>query len=1029
MKKLAIILVATGALGLLSKGAEAWDSVTTPRVRAFPTDLPFTPLSTHSERRRFSAVFLKDAIGGVSPNYDDDIDNSKVLDCPETFLAEGDISKGCVIAKDLGKADFGWLSLRKRADAFGTSEHEQIAKRTAERAGLDQTRLFDVFWVRYASPNAYVASPTELTPEDELTPPHSRYLAAQSWLPTGGMAGSVHATRSVSLYEFAEGPDFANSVADWAAGAELCPLAGVDGAFEGQYSDACHQFANAMGAVNVTHFKPLNRLMWKHYHEMAGRRMGECQQLVEKVSRFTTNWVFDNSDTFKPFSNYYTEAHECEREAMLYEMWAQHFLQDAWATGHMWHRWGRPSIADYDYWLPGENRQDVPAGNQPARRAAIANIVGALGGMVHGDKSVLVKLLKKSDAAGKLLDEEFVDDPLNSPRYFVNRVEKQTLWRMGDQSFPGGGDLFWQPLNKRAGSISEGPAFLEQRQHLLNCGAKSMLETFRAGPKLFDEPEPTSQSSAVEAVDLSSDYCWGQLATNESMLHAIGVSSGFYGAAAEQFAAGLANGALPKALAKFASFPRGDEGHYPDDDEMKARVRDRKRFEKKASKLMQMEIGRVKAIYAANAAKSASGTESAKGIENKPGAPTPITMFGVGTFAPPPPSPSGVPTDADEVVPYVDHLISEREPSSELDRAVSRVFWRGNLKQTCEDSIADGSLMLLDLQDECVAAADGSGNPDACSECVYRAEALMPECAPHTSARVKDSKCSALGAYDVEAPPEGLPAWWFDNLRRVYGTVRGEPQDGASLCNAPFYVALQWCTGTAVYDSAAPMSPLVQTDADVDATIECGGGVTFHPGVYGYRRAGILVERGAHEKGLIINQEQRWEYANGPWLPPMITAYREEEDVQQGDEGGCSDPKVTSSLEQIIRANIPSADPKEYIELNAPGANVPYCGNMQRTTYWYAKNADCNTVARTMGYQVRQLDTRFNDTGEYINEYDAINFNAPAKACQLKEPRTFRPTCSDSLSTCNAGWQCVEGQGLPPVRRISPIDQSEADRF
>jgi hypothetical protein len=157
----------------------------------------------------------------------------------------------------------------------------------------------------------------------------------------------------------------------------------------------------------------------------------------------------------------------------------------------------------------------------------------------------------------------------------------------------------------------------------------------------------------------------------------------------------------------------------------------------------------------------------------------------------------------------------------------------------------------------------------------------------------------------------------------------------------------------------------------------------------------------------------------------MITAYREEQDVEPADDGGCNPPKITSSLEQMIRANIPLANATEYRELYNPGANIPYCGNIQRSTYWFAKNADCSTAASTMGYQPRQLDTLFSDTGEYMNEYDT----AEGKTCLLKEPRKFQPTCSDGLATCNAGWQCVDGQGLPFVRRISPIDKTEADLF
>jgi hypothetical protein len=376
-------------------------------------------------------------------------------------------------------------------------------------------------------------------------------------------------------------------------------------------------------------------------------------------------------------------------------------------------------------------------------------------------------------------------------------------------------------------------------------------------------------------------------------------------------------------------------------------------------------------------------------------------------------------------VPYVDHLISDREPSSELDAAVSRVFWRGNLKQTCEDSLADGAQMLLDLQEECVAAADGTGNPDACTECVYRAEALIPECGPIElgHGHVKDSKCSSLQTYNVLAPPTGLPAWWFDNTSRTSGDV-GFPQNTASLCAAPFYVATQWCTGTGVYRSTGTLNPQVVTDTEIHGTIPCNSG-TLNLGIYGIRRGGFLFEPALLEKGPILFDQQTWEYANGPWLPPMITAYREEQDVEVGENGGCNPPKVTSSLEQIIHANIPLADATEYRELDNTGANIPYCGLIQRSTYWFAKNADCSTTAGVMGYQPRQLDTLFNDTGEYINEYDTSD----GKTCLLKEPRKFQSTCSDGLATCNAGWQCVDGQGLPFVRRISPIDQEEADRF
>ncbi|HVY25607.1 MAG TPA: hypothetical protein VHB79_03620 [Polyangiaceae bacterium] len=192
--------------------------------------------------RQFSVAFRQDAIGGLNHDYADDIDNNRLLDCPEEFLKTGNIANGCEVAKVLDKADFGWLQIRKEADLVNESEHTLMSQLIAQQAGLigEGMHLFDVFWLRYATGNSYLASPVQLSKED-LTPDHSRYLVAQSYLPTGGGRAEVHATRSVSLLEFSEVPDFASSVADWAAGSELCPIPGVRGVefpgFSGQIVD------------------------------------------------------------------------------------------------------------------------------------------------------------------------------------------------------------------------------------------------------------------------------------------------------------------------------------------------------------------------------------------------------------------------------------------------------------------------------------------------------------------------------------------------------------------------------------------------------------------------------------------------------------------------------------------------------------------------------------------------------------------------------------------------------------------------
>ena len=177
-------------------------------------------------------------------------------------------------------------------------------------------------------------------------------------------------------------PYFSNSLSEWAAGNEICSLSGVDGAYRNAHSlEACHQFKMAMGATNITHFAPLNRDMWRYYHELALTQMAECRSYAEMPAAF-----YGNFDDVLPASQ--TEVHECERLAMAYEMFAQHFLQDAWSVGHMWNAWGATTLDGYPAdveLLPDE--APLPAIDVPGRRALIGALVGIARGMVHGAKS------------------------------------------------------------------------------------------------------------------------------------------------------------------------------------------------------------------------------------------------------------------------------------------------------------------------------------------------------------------------------------------------------------------------------------------------------------------------------------------------------------------------------------------------------------------------------------------------------------------------------------------------------------------
>ena len=1042
MRLVQLMLLATFFGGALrTNQAMAWDSHTQARVRNFPSaDVTLSDLSQglRPGERLFTAGFVKDGIGGRSPNYMDDVANSSLLTCPPTFLENGDIS-ACEISREINRAQWGWSEIRKSGELFRASEHTMIARASAERAGLMATTLFNVFWVRYATDNRYIASPLTLTSKG-LTPPESRYLVGPSYLPTGGAVGSAHVARSVSLLELTQLPDASNSVADWAAGNELCPLRGYEGAYAGPENDGCHAFVNAMGAVNVTHFKPLNRAMWKHYHGLALRRMDQCKTLHELTSSFTVNWLSDyGTDEVKPFSNHYTEAHECVREAMVYEMFGQHFLQDAWSTGHMFNRWGHEELSEFDYGLEGEDRDLIPESNKPARRAAVAGMVAVTGGMVHGAKPKVQEFLRRyglDDIAASRL----VDDPLNGPVWYADaKGEEQhnIEWSSGDHRFRGAGDLFWWPEQSHVGTVYESPEFLEQRQRLINCGAKSMLEVYDRAPSvtvdgetkgLFGDPEPTEQSGAIESINLNDDYCWGQSATNASMRAALGFFSGAYtGTQRVADIASLMTGFIVDEVLGGVNFPPGDEGDH-DDEPTKLRVRDRDRFNRQIGARLSLRMGQIREIYAANAERAPTGTESSRGCRSTADCPPSGTSISaaqaIDVLGVPPVQTPNLDLPLTQV-PYVDQLL---EPSADgpspLQTAVARMFWRGNLDHTCRESIRDDSQLLNDLKAACIDGGDGAGDPDSCTECTYRAEALIPVCDYDTRPKVRNSKCSALGVVNNDAPPAGLPPVWFSNGDRWRPTsVPSEPTSN-DLCAPPFYVAMAWCTGTPIMRMEVHERLSVESaPMEIDSSVVCKSAgfpdVTHRFGTRHFRRATIVSEPRAVD--VIRDGNGRFvmdEYAEGPWLPFFVNAYHEAVTNEQGGDPCAGGQDIVSySTDSVVQSNVGSADPAELWDFFFAGPRMPWCGHLQRMTQWQGAGADCISAAEKVHYNRRFVDVRFQDTGEYFHEWEDAADN---KACFIVEPRRFVPACSDPSATCNAGWQCVAGQAPPALRRIGP---------
>jgi hypothetical protein len=329
-------------------------------------------------------------------------------------------------------------------------EHRRIFETTRERAGLPDSVSANVTLRVFAS-SAMVASGSALVP---------------SIRPVAFDRAERVATRVVSVGELAQLPDFSYSLWDWAMGHETCPLDGI-----GATPESCHGFATHMGPVNANHFVPISGSFYAHYHALALARAHECAAMSAELGSAATR--------FAPYLQ------ECESEAIALEAIGQHYLQDAWSSGHMWQRWGSPDLADF----PGATVEE---------RRSRAVLVALVAGFVHGSRGVLQVL-----PAWTSFD---VNDALCAPNDAVEFV------RAGSRSHAIGDD-FLQLLPRNGGTDA---TYEVQSNQLYSCATSGLLEVYRAAGQQHGVLGP--RESSLATVDPTSAACFGQRVTNRAFV-------------------------------------------------------------------------------------------------------------------------------------------------------------------------------------------------------------------------------------------------------------------------------------------------------------------------------------------------------------------------------------------------------------------------------------------------------------------------------------------------------------------------------
>jgi hypothetical protein len=292
--------------------------------------------------------------------------------------------------------------------------------------------------------------------------------AAQSGtlIPTPFALSKRQRTRHLSVAELSQLPDYSYSLWDWATGHETCPLTG------GGDPTVCHDFTTHMGPVNSNHFLPQAQNFYVEYHQLALSRADACLAMQTKLGA--------DAPRFSAFLK------QCELEAIALEAVGQHYLQDAWSTGHMWARWGSPELSDF----PG-------AADEPRDRAVLVALVT---GLIHGSRGVLQKLPGWTSYD--------VNDALCSPQASVQYVHEGVLHHgLGDDYLP-----------QLPATLGDTGMFGHQVTQLMSCAVSGLSEVYqRAGQQ---HGAPGARAMGLRSVMVNSEACFGQRATNLALSEA-----------------------------------------------------------------------------------------------------------------------------------------------------------------------------------------------------------------------------------------------------------------------------------------------------------------------------------------------------------------------------------------------------------------------------------------------------------------------------------------------------------------------------
>lgn len=299
--------------------------------------------------------------------------------------------------------------------------------------------------------------------------------------PAGGGSATRLAERLLAIPEISEIPDGSHSIASYVLGNEHCLPRNVARQSVTEI-DRCNSFRAHMGTINSSHWPEQARAVYALYHDIALQTAARCRTLSEARPMLEG----------RPLASYVDDVvAACEREALVFESYAAHFLEDRWSSGHMFRRWGAPTF----------ERQTLGRAQQ--------SVASMIVGIVHGTRAVLG-----------------AHDQVNLPGPFGSGTPLETTVRFFDGSgthTPGGGDMYLLPCGQRSGfeewNVAAGAQLARQRRAMLSCVAHGFHEVYMRGPRTRGELTLGSDVAAPDrdAGYSTSDACWSSWLDNRSM--------------------------------------------------------------------------------------------------------------------------------------------------------------------------------------------------------------------------------------------------------------------------------------------------------------------------------------------------------------------------------------------------------------------------------------------------------------------------------------------------------------------------------